>query len=184
MNPQSGRLRYSRFMERRRGPLHRAAGVCGGNRHEHATRHEPFGGHHFHRHRPALLADAPALAADAVAAGVADADSGRDAGVGRVGAGNHQRGEPGLRRRAAGIGGGLRRGALPGSARASANDGAGNPPRDCAEHSVGGHHHDERVSGTEPGRTARPGTARHAGGHRHRVVGAGDGDDLSAAAVS
>ena len=29
-----------------------------------------------------------------------------------------------------------------------------------------------------------PGTTRHAGRHRHRPVGAGDGDDLSAAAVS
>ena len=62
--------------ERRRGPLHRASGVCGGNRDEHATRHEPFGGHHFHRHCAALLADASALAADVMVAGVADVDFG------------------------------------------------------------------------------------------------------------
>ena len=54
----------------------------------------------------------------------------------------------------------------------------------CPQHSLGGHHHHQRVSGAEFRRAAGPGATRHAGGHRRGAGGVGDGDGLSAAAVS
>jgi len=62
-------------------------------------------------------------------------------------------------------GGGLRGGAYQELWR-TRNCPAGNPPRHCAEHSLGGHHHDQRVSGVEFRRAARSGAARFVGGHR------------------
>ena len=60
----------------------------------------------------------------------------------------------------------------------------GDSPGDCPEHSLGGHHNHERVSGAEPGGVAWAGATGHAGRHRHRPGGFRHGDDLSAAAVS
>ncbi len=171
-------------MGRGGGPLHRAASVCEGNRVEYAARHERLGGRHVHYHRFIVLAHAPALAADALANDVARDNPGCDAGSGWTRFGNHQRGEHGICRGTARPGGGLCRGPLPGGISASAIDSARDTAGHRAKYSLGGHHHDERFPGFEPGRIARAGATGLAGGHRGRPSCARHGDDLFAAFVS
>ena len=58
------------------------------------------------------------------------------------------------------------------------------PARHLPQHSLGGHHHHQRLSGSEFGRAAGTGPNGHAGGNWRGAGGFGDGDGLSAASFS
>jgi len=96
--------------------------------------------------------------------------------------GDDQRHQPGIRRRADGVGGGLRGGPLPGSLVPPGVEHIGNPARDFPQYSLGGHHHHQRLPGPEFWRAAGTGPSGHVGGGWGCAGGYGHGAGLFAAA--